>query len=101
MVLSTEFMISILILFALVAILYSLLLNANYSYYIPVLNLEKLEHKAHYNSFFVMLNSYSIKHGTNNDYNVDCIISDKVYCKNLELNITGTAPVYLRRGGGN
>lgn len=101
MVLSTEFMISILLLFTLVAILYSLLLSANNMFYIPSLNLEMLEHKAHYNSLFVTLNSYSIKHGINNDYNVNCIVSNKIYCKNNELNITGEAPVYLRRGGGN
>jgi hypothetical protein len=101
MSLSSDFMISIFILFVLVVSLYSLLSISHTNVYVPSLNYNILVHKANYNSLYVTLNSYSLKHGTNNDYEVDCIISNKVYCKNNELNLTGEAPVYLRRGGGN
>lgn len=101
MSLSSDFMISLFILFVLVVVLYSLLLNLNNSAYVPSLNYIILENRAHYNSLYVTLNSYSLKHGINDDYEVDCIISNKVYCKNNELNLTGNAQVYLRRGGGD
>lgn len=100
MSLSADFMISLFILFTLIALLFSLLTYSNSNFYVPALNENLLTHKAHFNSFFVTLNSYSLKHGTN-EHEVDCIISNKVYCKNNELNLTGEAPVYLRRGGGN
>lgn len=102
MSLSMDFMVSLLILFVLVLVLYSLLSISNTEGYIPSLNYNVLVHKAHFNSLYVTLNSYSIKHGINDDdYEVDCIVSNKIYCKNDELNLTGEAPVYLRRGGGN
>ncbi len=101
MSLSSDFIISLFIFFVLITILYSLLSYSNSSYYFPSLNYNVLKSNAHYNSLFVMLNSYSIKHGFNNDYQVDCVVSDKVYCINDELNLTGESPVYLRRGGGN
>lgn len=100
MSLSADFMISLFILFTLIALLFSLINYSNSNFYVPALNHNLLTHKAHYNSLFVTLNSYSLKHG-NNEYEVDCIISNKVYCKNNELNLTGEAPVYLRRGGGD
>jgi len=94
-----EFTISLFLLFILISTLYSLLDNIN-SKYFSLLNYKILEHSAHYNSFLVTLNSYSIKHGYSNQ-SINCIVSDKIYCNNKELNLTGTAQVYLRRGGGN
>lgn len=101
MSLSTDFMISLFILFVLVTVLYSILSYSNSSYYVPSLNYNILKNNAHYNSLFVTLNSYSIKHGFNEGYDVDCVVSNKILCKNDELELTGEAPVYLRRGGGN
>jgi uncharacterized membrane protein YciS (DUF1049 family) len=101
MSLSFDFMVSLFLLFFLIVVLYSLLIESNNSAYIPSLNYIILKNRAHYNSLYATLNSYSLKNGINNDYEVDCIISNKVYCKNNELNLTSEAPVYLRRGGGN
>lgn len=99
---SMDFMISLFILFMLVSFLYSILNYSNSTFYVPALNQNILTHKAYYNSLFVTLNSYSIKKGINNDdYDIDCVISNNIYCKDDELNITGSAPIYLRRGGGN